>query len=350
MAIMLWLAMLLRLICAAAQPTCPQEPAQVVKSIGTCTSDIQRHQTGAATYTSFIRSNGPFIQIGAAKSPVVQEAFEHYQCGIDSILEKNHNYPAVPGEVGWRRKVEPKQKPLLHIHIHNDAGTTVCLAAYMNGEHVVQPNENCNWAKFDHIWTNHHHNASYVTSIGSIRHPPSCEDRAEYFAKHGFTFGSIEREVHATDYCPKQFRYSIVLRHPILSLKSYLTTEFNFVENSAIAYGFHKFTRCKVSVIDCNKDIWLPQLINAIRSKTPSPGIQGGDITPPGGPGFFGWKLIDNYKIRSIVGAASLIIFRPKHTFYQFSVSNHLFYVFSTSYPSQISIPLIFLSQKHSIP
>ena len=39
---------------------------------------------------------------------------------------------------------------------------------------------------------------------------------------------------------------------------------------------------------------------------------------------------------------ASLIIFRPKHTFYQLSVSNHLFYVF---YPSQISLfTHIFLS------
>ena len=39
---------------------------------------------------------------------------------------------------------------------------------------------------------------------------------------------------------------------------------------------------------------------------------------------------------------ASFIIFRPKHTFYQFSVSYHLFYVF---YPSQIYHFLTFLSQ-----
>ena len=36
---------------------------------------------------------------------------------------------------------------------------------------------------------------------------------------------------------------------------------------------------------------------------------------------------------------------RPKHTFDQFSVSNHLFYVFYPFYPSQIYISLIFLSQ-----
>ena len=40
---------------------------------------------------------------------------------------------------------------------------------------------------------------------------------------------------------------------------------------------------------------------------------------------------------------APLIIFRPKHTFYQFSVSNHLFYVFSTR--PKFPFLLIFLSQ-----
>lgn len=203
----------------------------------------------------------------------------------------------------------PREKPLLHVHIHNDAGTTACLAAYMNGEHVVLPHENCNWAEFDHIWRRRNHNASYVTGIGStLFHPPSCAQRAAHFEKGGFTFGAIEREFHVGDFCPDQFRYSIVIRDPVLSLRSYTelrSTELIYVENSAVAYGFHKSPRCgKVSSYsDCHMDQWLFDLVQAIQQKKASPGREGGDVTPGDGPGFFGWKLIDNYKIRSIVGA-----------------------------------------------
>ena len=50
----------------------------------------------------------------------------------------------------------------------------------------------------------------------------------------------------------------------------------------------------------------------------------------------------NEYIDKFLCGGAPLIIFCPKHTFYQFSVSNHLFYVF---YPSQIYLFLTFLSQ-----
>ena len=49
-----------------------------------------------------------------------------------------------------------------------------------------------------------------------------------------------------------------------------------------------------------------------------------------------------------VVSGTHLIIFRPKYTFYQFSVSNHLFYVFFPA--SNFPFSHIFVSNHHHSP
>jgi hypothetical protein len=89
------------------------------------------------------------------------------------------------------------------MHIHKAGGTFMCLMAQLAGEHVVLPNDNCNWLKHD----------GYKDS-GHPARGPSCERRANFFHKLHFTWGQVERELWATDKCFDDFDYGVMLRRP----------------------------------------------------------------------------------------------------------------------------------------
>jgi hypothetical protein len=93
-------------------------------------------------------------------------------------------------------------RPMVWIHIHKNAGSTVCALAKANGERIISPHHNCNWDEHDNSW---------ITGKGVHT---SCATRQKTFAEQGATWGQIEREVHLDDFC-EGFRYGIMLRDPV---------------------------------------------------------------------------------------------------------------------------------------
>eukprot|EP00971_Amphidinium_carterae_P310043 6160974-Amphidinium_carterae.1 len=77
-------------------------------------------------------------------------------------------------------------------------------------EKIVRPQSNCNWKLHDG------YHASGKRSIFAI----SCKDRAEYYAKNGYTYSQIERELWPSDECWEQFTYGVMLREPLALMKS----------------------------------------------------------------------------------------------------------------------------------
>lgn len=159
------------------------------------------------------------------------------------------------------------RKPMLWIHLHKNAGTSICELARANSEIIVKErfdgghsiNTNC-------MWMDHDHYKLLNASIGV-----SCTDRNEAFAKNHWTFGMIEREVNDNDMC-EGFLYGIALRDPM-----------SRVISSA------RYDNVNVSrVIEC------------IRS--------GGSSCDPQQWHFHRWIFFDNYQTRILLGKEGLKI------------------------------------------
>jgi len=106
----------------------------------------------------------------------------------------------------------PKRvKPLIWIHLHKAAGTFMCAMAQLANESVVKPSDNCNWLPHDDF-----------KQSDDFRIHPSCHFRYQYFKKHGYTYGQLEREVKDTDLCWETFDYGVMLREPIAYMRSVL--------------------------------------------------------------------------------------------------------------------------------
>jgi len=100
------------------------------------------------------------------------------------------------------QKATNRSRPMMWIHIHKNAGTTMCALAHKNGEKVVTPHFNCNWRGHDQAFLTGKHRFT------------SCDTRQQKFADQGATWGQIEREVHSDDFC-EGFEYGIMLRDPV---------------------------------------------------------------------------------------------------------------------------------------
>lgn len=198
--------------------------------------------------------------------------------------------------VAWREAVlghspEAYQtRPLLWLHIHKEAGTFACLAAAANGERVVAPSTNCNWKDYDVMWSDEcTWNGCDGTGVGGIgsKTPniPTCQDRLEYFQRWNFTFGAIEREMHGKDLC-NQFRYAVAIREPLHSIESKALFEIKLLKNTAQMVGVSTSKSFKLS--------WFKELLDKVFFE---------NRTMPGPyTGLPGWKFLDNFKIRSVLG------------------------------------------------
>lgn len=93
---------------------------------------------------------------------------------------------------------------MILIHIHKNAGSTMCCSAEASGEKIVQPNSNCNWEPFDG-WQPEQ----------ETRQSPSCQDRKDHFASGGFTYGGLEHGLNDEDLCFEDFNYAVLLREPL---------------------------------------------------------------------------------------------------------------------------------------
>lgn len=183
------------------------------------------------------------------------------------------------------------QRPLLWLHIHKMAGSFTCAIAAANGERIVAPSENCNWLEHDHFWG--------VSGIGRPdRKQITCIERAAYFRQWKFTFGMIEREMTDADFC-SQFRYGTVLREPLSYLSSILGSERAFIRQAAEHFGFK---------LDNNYNL-TAFLRSAFDFASPN-GVA--PRSPEHEFGIPGWKFLDNFMIRIILGSGAFNLGRGR--------------------------------------
>lgn len=112
------------------------------------------------------------------------------------------------------RAAQGPRKPYLWLHIHKAGGSFMCQMAGTAGEHIVDPNDNCNW----------HGHDGYPDS-GHPERGVTCEERVAHFREHGFTWGAIERELWPSDLCPDDFDYGVMLREPLALIISMMNFE-----------------------------------------------------------------------------------------------------------------------------
>lgn len=104
----------------------------------------------------------------------------------------------------WRRS----PKPIIHLHLHNSAGSTFCSIGNIAGERVNLGYDNCNLR-----WNKSHF---YDGPFGNISESPSCQTRLLQMSKENVSMSMIERYMNFAegDWCPTLFHYSVILRNP----------------------------------------------------------------------------------------------------------------------------------------
>lgn len=203
-----------------------------------------------------------------------------------------------PKELGWRHWDSTETRPLLWLHIHKEAGTFACLAAVVNGERIVAPSVNCNWKAFDLIWQG---TCNATVCDGNSRggvgsrnfRPTTCQSRALYFARGNYTFGAIEREFHKEDLCP-DFRYGTALREPLAALASKVVFDTKNLYATAASYGV-AMPEQKVFELG-----WFKEFLNVVFNSSSEDAVYSDPTEAV--YGLPAWKLLDNYKIRAVLG------------------------------------------------
>jgi len=193
-----------------------------------------------------------------------------------SMLQKSYhllggNTPLQDDELKWNTHTHTR-KPVIWIHIHKNAGTTMCVLAGKNNENIPQlsfkgatMSTNCMWASRDQFYLL---NQSWHTSCAARRHA---------FATHQWTFGMIEREIHEDDIC-EGFMYAVLLREPVRHVVSMA----NFEE-----LDIARDLECiRTGALPCDGQTF---------STSPTPPVHT-------------WITFDNYQIRTLLGEDGLKI------------------------------------------
>jgi hypothetical protein len=163
------------------------------------------------------------------------------------------------------RIIRSKTKPLVWVHLHKAGGTLMCQMAKKN-EHVVYPNENCNWKGHD----------SWKQS-GPRYYKKTCADRARMFEAGGFTYEQVEREMDDDELC-EEFRYGVMFREPLALMKSIVN--FEIWEQRHFDHTFLE--------VPADLDMWL-------KSKITMEAVPGNQLTP--------WSWLDNFQTRVLANA-----------------------------------------------
>eukprot|EP00927_Polykrikos_kofoidii_P003689 TRINITY_DN1148_c0_g1_i1.p1 TRINITY_DN1148_c0_g1~~TRINITY_DN1148_c0_g1_i1.p1 ORF type:complete len:401 (-),score=28.00 TRINITY_DN1148_c0_g1_i1:38-1240(-) len=117
---------------------------------------------------------------------------------------------------------KPTRKPVLWVHLHNFAGTFVCMEASRQSEFV--PSQQGSWP--DCLYGN-----DKCSTVSSDRE--HCEDRA----RSSYSFSSIERDLDDADMC-EELLHGTMLRDPVSGVRSTLVANaFNKEEVLAILSG-----------------------------------------------------------------------------------------------------------------
>mmetsp|Transcript_125035 Transcript_125035/g.266877 ORF Transcript_125035/g.266877 Transcript_125035/m.266877 type:complete len:307 (+) Transcript_125035:95-1015(+) len=162
---------------------------------------------------------------------------------------------------GFKRNT---RKPIVWIHIHKNAGTTICDLAQLNNETIVS-GANCYWG---------HHDSQLL--INTSNHT-SCAERRHAYATNHWTFGMIEREIHEDDIC-EGFMYGILLREPVSHAVSFANAEFANVTRDLACH--------RSGALPC--DQWMFK-------RGARPTVQS-------------WIIFDNYQVRTLLGEDGLKI------------------------------------------
>jgi hypothetical protein len=141
----------------------------------------------------------------------------------------------------------------------------MCKMAKLN-EHVVYPNENCNWKGHD----------SWKQS-GMRHYKKPCKDRVLLFESGGFTYEQIEREMDDDEFCD-EFRYGVMLREPLSLMNSIVNFEIWFQR---------KFEHHSVGIPD-DVEEWL-------KSKIAMREVPVNQLQP--------WAWLDNFQTRLLANA-----------------------------------------------
>jgi len=168
------------------------------------------------------------------------------------------------------------RKPVIWIHVHKNAGSTICQLARANNESIVAEKAdgdgNCNWVQHDE-----------EIQINASSHT-SCADRSHAFATHQWTFGMIEREVHEDDIC-EGFMYGTLLREPVSHALSFANYELIDVARDLECL--------RSGALSC--DQWMFIRRPESWGNVSYPTVQS-------------WIVFDNYQVRTLLGEDGLKI------------------------------------------
>lgn len=137
-----------------------------------------------------------------------------------SVFEQTNRSLAIRIAQQERKQYEPvplqknssNRKRVIHLHVHNSAGTYMCHFALQNHELAkaipgdAEKDTNClPLIDNDGPWWS------------PRKHNYTCADREAQMQEKGITFAAIERYIDfdSGDWCPNQFLYTIILRDPI---------------------------------------------------------------------------------------------------------------------------------------
>jgi hypothetical protein len=122
------------------------------------------------------------------------------------------------------------QTPMLFIHVHKAAGTTICRSAKRFETVPKETDTACNWVNPSLGIDDCLNRISTKSSAGFAR----CEDRARYMHQNKYTYSSIERglrEDDVRDVCFNLFRFATFLREPAqLAISASAWDEFDLIE------------------------------------------------------------------------------------------------------------------------
>jgi len=104
-----------------------------------------------------------------------------------------------------------KHKPVIWVHVHKACGTSMCSMAKLNGEALMsqaRDGQSCNVNLVD----------DYRFWMPTGR--PDCADREMMQRASGFTWSQIEHPLTDEEFCPDEFFYGTIIRHPVTAALS----------------------------------------------------------------------------------------------------------------------------------
>ena len=192
--------------------------------------------------------------------PHLARAFEQLSPHVSQIMNRNHSElhlahaferlsAQIPAQLSAQthevdeiielrsmiRELRLHTRPVLALHMPHSGGSALCQGAQLNGEIMPRGVRNC--IKPGDLWV--YQKRSCNEHLQQMREPPraprtlspgdlgNCQAApgGGYFAGCGiFTFAAMLRGFETGEFCPEQFDYVLIMRHPIQMMNSFYST------------------------------------------------------------------------------------------------------------------------------